>query len=283
MVLVIDPEAPFGAAVMRALGAGAARGVPFDPAAVARAAVGCDRIVIGGLAPDWRSWAAVIDAAVEASTENQASIVHHVGVDGLKVIYGVPLPPFAPKGEAIDQIGAEGRLANLLEDQLQQHAELNHLRVLLVRSGDVFGPGVRLGYGATTAEAAVARAALPWYGPRDLAHAFTYIDDVASLALAAIAVPDRPDFEIVNVPGHIVTAEEWAQAWGAPGVRGIPHFLVRARAWMDPRWKPLAAGLWGWAGTVMLNELPTRALLPEWNGVPLADAVGATLAAARGR
>ena len=283
MVLVIDPQAPFGAAVMRALGPGAARGVPFDPEAITRAAHGCAHIVIGGLAPDWRTWAAVIDAAVAASTEHRASIVHHVGVDGLKVIYGVPLPPFAPKGEAIDQIGAEGRLANLLEDQLQQHAEVNQLRVLLVRSGDVFGPGVTLGYGAASAGAAGSGAPLPWYGPRDLPHAFTYIDDVASLALAAVAVADRPDFEIVNVPGHIVTAEEWARAWGAPGVRGIPHFVVRARAWVDPRWKPLAAGLWGWVGTVMLNELPTRALLPGWTGVPLPDAIGATLAAARGR
>ena len=282
MVLVINPEAPFGAAVMRALGGGA-RGVAFDPEAITAAARGCDRIVIGGLSPDWRTWAAVIDAAVEASTENRAAIVHHIGVDGLKVIYGVPLPPFAPKGEAIDQIGAEGRLANLLEDQLQQHAELNHLRVLLVRSGDVFGPGVTLGYGATTAAAAADGAALPWYGPRDLPHAYTYIDDVASLALAAIAVPNRPEFEIVNAPGHIVTAEEWARAWGAVGVRTIPHFLVRARASVDPRWKPLAAGLWGWAGTVMLNELPTRALLPEWSPVPLADAIAATRAAARGR
>lgn len=282
MVLVIEPEAAFGAAVRRALGPDRVRGVPFDPAAVAGAAPGCDRIVIGGLSGDWKRWAEVIDAAVEASTATGATIVHHVGVDGLKVIYGVPLPPEAPKGEAIDQIGPEGRLANLLEDQLQQHAELTHTRVVMVRSGDLFGPGVQVGYGAAMAAAVARGEPLPWYGPTDLPHAFTFIDDVAAVALGVADLPGRPAFEVVNVPAHIVTAEEWRRAWGAASLRGVPHLWIRARALVDPRWKAFATGLWGWEGTVLLNELPTRALLPDWSPAPLADAVAAALAGVRG-
>jgi hypothetical protein len=277
VILVISPNSPFGAAVAR-LRPGGVRPVSFDPAAIEAAAPGCSAIVIGGLPEDWRDWAPVVDAAVEASTATRAPVVHHVGLDGLKVIYGVPLPAVAPKGQAIDEIGPEGRLANLLEDQLQQHAELHGLRVILVRSGDLFGPGLAQGYGAEMARAVRSGRALPWYGARDLAHAFTYVDDVARLALRMLEVEGRPPFEVVNVPSHVVTAEEWRRALGASGVRGVPHLLVRARALVDPAWKPLAAGLWGWEGSVLLDERPTQALVPDFTPTPLPEAVAASLA-----
>lgn len=280
MVLVIDPHGPFGRALVRRLGA-AARVVGFDPAEIRKAAVGCRVIAIGGLPARWQDWASVVDAAVEASEAGGQPIVHQVGVDGLKVIYGVPLPPLAPKGEAIDQIGAEGRLANLLEDQLQQHAELRGTRVVLIRSCDLFGPGVVVGFGAEAARAGAAGAALPWYGPTDLPHAFSFVDDVAAVALGVLDLP-RSGFEILNAHAFVVDAEAWRTAWGVPRVSPLPHFWVRARGLVDPRWRALATGLWGWEGTILLDDRRTRELLPDWTPTRLESAVATTLAWTRG-
>lgn len=286
MLLLVDPDRPFAAAVRRRLaatpGAPEIRTCPLDPAAIKSAARGCRTLVLGGMPGRWSEVPPIVDAAVEASEEHGCAIVHAITVDGLKVIYGVPLPARAPVGEAIDQIGPEGRTQNLMQDQLEQHADLTGRRVLLLRAGDLFGPGVREGFGADAAAAARAREPVPWYGALDLPHAFTDVDTLAEVALGVLALDGRPVFEIVNVPSHIVTAAEWAASWSGAGggprdPRRVPHWLVRGRALFDPGWRARAALLWGWEGSVLLDERATRAL--GFEPRPLAQVVADTLAA----
>ena len=57
MLLLVDPDRPFAAAVRRRLaltpGAPEVRTCPLDPAAIKLAARGCRTVVIGGMPPHW--------------------------------------------------------------------------------------------------------------------------------------------------------------------------------------------------------------------------------------
>ncbi|MFN7143416.1 MAG: NAD(P)H-binding protein [Myxococcota bacterium] len=309
MHLVLGATGGFGGAMVRAL---RARGLPVralvrDPsraklpdgveivAGDARrltdlvpAAKGCESIVHGLNLPyaEWHPGMGLLtDNVVEASGLSGATVVFPGNVYGLKPIYGVPLPPDAPPRDVNDRPNKKGILRLQLEDHLVQNSELRNIRTLIVRSGDFFGPGVDNGLVGPMFRNVLAGTPVPWYGARDTGHAFTYVDDVAHVAVELLTRSDRPTLDIVAVAGDAYeSAEDWvaalAKAAGkpAPGVRVVPRWQVKLAGLWNKEAREFAELLYQWEGPILLDDARVRRALPDWRPTPPEQALATTMA-----
>lgn len=308
MHLVLGATGGFGGAMVRAL---RARDLPVramlrDPAraklppgvevvqgdassvsAVVAAAKGCASIVHGVNLPfpEWDpTMLRITDNVVEASGLCGAPIVFPGNIFGLKPIFDAPLPPDGPTLDYNDRPVPLGRVRTLIEDQLRQHAEMTAVRVLIVRSGDFVGAGVDNALVGPMFRAALAGQPVPWFGRRDTAHVFAWVDDVAEVATRLLLREGGPTFEMQNVAGWAVTGTAWADALakaaGTPpaGVKTTADWKVRLAGLFDKEARAFAGLLHLWEGAVLLDDSATRRALPEWTPTPMEDALAETMA-----
>lgn len=309
MHLVLGATGGFGGAMVRAL---RARGLPVralvrDPGRArlpadvevvqgdARrmndlipAAKGCASITHGVNLPyaDWDpGMIAITDNVVEASGLSGAAVVFPGSLHGLKPVYAVPLPPDSAKRDVSDRPNAKGRVRNLLEDALEQNTDLRNVRTVLVRAGDYYGPGVDNALVGPMFRKALAGEPIPWFGAKNTAHAFTYVDDAAHVATELLLLEGRPQFDVVALAGDIfLTAAEWAAALARAAGRN--HLPVR----VTPPWMVKLAGLWNrdayafaellyqWEGPLLLDDARARRALPNWTPTPPDEALARTMA-----
>lgn len=286
MLVVIGQEGGFGSALLREA---RRREVPTvahsqgerSMDALQSLGPGARALVVGGLPADATATHLLVDAVVDASLRTRTPIIHLAGLDGLKVIYGVPLPVASPKAEAIDEIGMDGRVANLVEDQFQQHAELSGIPALVLRAGDPFGPGIRTGSVAALLRLARRTGQAVWPAGVKDPHAFAFMDDAADLALRLL---DRGwgTFAVAHVPEHIVDGHGWAEALtGAFGRTHAPAPVSGLTRTVRRLWDAdlRAVGHRAlWDGAILLDDAATKRALPAWAPTPLAEALRRTLA-----
>lgn len=309
MHLVLGATGGFGGAMVRAL---RARDLPVralvrDPARarlpagvevvpgdatrltdLVGAAKGCDTITHGLNLP-YAQWdPGMIDLThhvVEASGLSGATVIFPGNVYGFKTIYGVPLQPDAPQLDMTDRPNRKGRLRNLLEDHLAQNAELRNVRTIVVRAGDFYGPGVDNGLVGPMFRAAVAGTPVQWLGRADVAHNFTYVDDVAAAAVGLLELADRPIYEVVAVAGETFpNAAAWAaalaKAAGRPSlkVQVVPNWQVKLFGLWNRDAREFAELLYQWEDALLLDDTRTRTLLPDYRPTPPEEALAATVA-----
>jgi nucleoside-diphosphate-sugar epimerase len=252
------------------------------------ASKGCDSIT-HGLNLAYAEWdpgmVELTDNVVEASGLSGATVVFPGNVYGLKPVYAVPLPPNGAKLDVADRPNRKGRLRNQLEDHLEQNSELRNVRTLIVRAGDYYGPGVDNGLVGPMFRNALAGKPVPWFGAKDTAHTFTYVDDVAHVATELLLQEGRPRFDVVAVAGDVfMTAADWAaalaRAAGKPslGVRVTPPWMVRLAGLWDRQAREFAELLYQWEGPLLLDDSRVRRALPGWVPTPPDEALARTVA-----
>lgn len=302
--LVVGASGAFGAAVTRELlrrgervralvrraGSAAAGceevvGDAADAETLERAATGAATVYWGARPPLEREAVELlpmVDALTTVAARLRVPVVFPTTTDGLKLIYDVPLPPDAPLAEHIDRPNAQRRARKLAEDQLQVLAEVDGVRVVLVRSVDWFGPGVRTDEGGAMLRAVARGEPLPWLGPLDIGHAFAFVEDVARLAVDYRELPDRPTWEVAPVGGTFFADARVFAATLAAGGRPVPvrrawPWLIQARALVDARAAALAERLYLWRGAILLDDTRSRRLV-GYEPTPAGEALARTLA-----
>lgn len=243
--------------------------------------------------PELTRLAENICAAAEASG---ATILLPSSLYGFKVVYDVPLPADPPLADINDAPCEPGRVRDAIEATYAQLAELHGHRVIVVRTGDAFGPGSIEWPAAGMVAAARAGQPVPWPGPSEVGHSFTYLPDLARLGVRALlgpplpkplrtaeelADPDLPPaspLEVYALHGHFVAnAATWARALGARGARRTPKAWVHAQALWSPEHKHIREVLYTWSGGIFLDERASRAWVPGWSETPLDVAITETL------
>lgn len=258
-----------------------------DAEALERAAAGARSLVLAARPPlsRWEPELARLVEAVTLVAERAGTpVVFPTTVDGLKTIYAVPLPADAPPIDHNDRPTPVRRARRAAEDQLQQLAELSGVRVLIVRSGDWFGPGVDGPVAGAMVRAALAGRPMPWFGPLDVGHGFTFVEDVAAVAAALLVRPDRPTFEVAPVGAHYFPDAEafaaaLARAVGRPvRARRVPGWSAALAGLLDAEARAFAETRYQWEGAILLDDTRTRGILRDWQPTPLEEALARTVA-----
>lgn len=257
-----------------------------DAEALERAADGVATIFWGARPPLEREpthLLPLVDALTSVAARRRVTVVFPTTTDGLKLIYDVPLPADAPLAEPIDRPNPQRRVRRLAEDQLQVLAEVEGVRVVLVRSVDWFGPRVRTDEGGAMLRAVAAGEPLPWFGPFEVGHAFAFVEDVARVAVDFRALEGRPTWEVAPVGGTFFAgAPAFAEAVAAAAGRPVPlrrvwPAMVQARALFDRRAAAFAERLYLWRGAILLDDTRSRRLV-GYEPTPAAEALARTLA-----
>ncbi|MFZ5475427.1 MAG: NAD-dependent epimerase/dehydratase family protein [Myxococcota bacterium] len=311
MHLVLGADSAFGLATVRALlaagqrvrgvvageaalpeGVEVVRGDAQELAPLVEAAKGCESIVHALEVPFHRwdtDYLRATDHVAEAAGLTGAAVVFPGRLWSLKPVYEVPLPPDGPALDVNDRPSLKGRLLAGLEDQLRQNTEMRNVRTLIVRSPEMFGPGVDDPVVAPMLRAALAGRPVPWLGRADVPRAYAFTEDVAAVAVALLLRKDRPAFEVAGVAGHVLPhARAWAEAFAkaagtAPaGVRARPGWQLRLAGLVDRATRHLAELAPHWEGPLYVDDTDTNKALPDWKPVRLDDALHRTMQALRG-
>lgn len=255
---------------------------------VAAAAEGCASVIHGINLPyaEWDPGMIIAtNRVIEAAKLAGAMIVFPANIYGLKPIYEVALPPNAPWLDGNDRPNKKGALRNLLEETLAQNAEIDNVRTLIVRAGDLVGPGVDNGLVGPMFRNALAGKPIPWFGALTNGHAFTSVDDLAAVATGILLQTDRPHLDIVAVAGdHYPNAAAWAAALATAAGQAkldvglIASWKVRLMGLLDRQAREFAQVLYQWDGAMLLDDARARRALPDWTPTPAAESLASTMA-----
>ena len=163
-----------------------------------------------------------------------------------------------------------------------------NVRTIVVRHGDLYGTGVNDPIVAPMFRAALAGTAIPWPVSGGNAHAFTFVDDVATVAVGLLFAANRPVWDVVAVAGEsFLTGDDWAGALGKAvgrtvSTRSVPAWWIRLQALWNRDARALAEVLYQWEGPLLLDDTRTRRVLPDWAPVPVDEALARTFAWYRG-
>ncbi|ADV61671.1 NAD-dependent epimerase/dehydratase [Isosphaera pallida ATCC 43644] len=160
--------------------------------------------------------------------------------------------------------------------------------VLVVRSGEPFGPGVRSGW--TTRVFNAARAHQPIAVPGDPHAPFTaaYVPDLVRLTVDLLDRPAQPlnPVEVVHLAGPQFESR-WAFACQVAAacqqpdrlVRSVPWWLMAALGLIDPEAQVYYAQRRAIDRPVRLDDPRRRELLPDFQLTPVTEAIDRTLQA----
>ena len=231
-----------------------------------------------------------------AAEPTGAAILLPSSLYGFKVVYDVPLPADPPLADINDAPCEPGRIRDAIEATYAQLAELKAHRVIVVRAGDAFGPGSKEWPAADMIASARAGRPIPWPGPTDVGHSFTYLPDLARLGVRALLGPPLPrpqrtaeeladpdllplsPLEVYCLHGHLApNATAWARALGAPSARRTPQAWVHAQALWSAEHRQIREVLYTWSGGIFLDDRGSRAWVTDFSETPLEAAIAQTL------
>ena len=262
------------------------RGDALHRGAVIDAAKDCESIFQGLNAPlsRWRPELVLLhESAIEAAGLSGATLVFPGTFYSVRPIFDVPLPPQVWEPMQLDFVSELGKIRQDMEAELIQNSELREVRSIVLRSGDFFGPGVVNPIVGPMFQAALEGKPVPWLLNPDIAHLFHFVDDVARLAIDLVALRDRPAFEVVNVPGQLLSGHDWSKSLGEASGKGkLPvQSLGTLRLWLGAFFseerRHQAAALPVWKGSYQVDDRPTQRMLPGFQQTPLEEALRATV------
>lgn len=267
-------------------------------------------------AVDWRRGDALHPASVQAAAEGAALIVHGVNPPGYRRWREDGLPMLANSIAAAKAVGAtilfpanvyvfststpdlvdetaarlpttrKGQVRLEMETLLEQAARRDGVRVIALRAGDFFGPGIVNSWFAQ---------ALAKGGPRvdtirtltrpGVAHAWAYVPDLAeAFARLVDRRADLPAFTLAHFAGHVdATGRDLAEA--VRRVVGDPNRPIRpfrwSMVWLGSPFVPFLREtlemMWLWRKSLVLDNRNLVGLIGDEPHTPLDVAVGTTL------
>ncbi|MBK1713533.1 NAD-dependent epimerase/dehydratase family protein [Rubrivivax gelatinosus] len=257
---------------------------------VMAAARGCSVIVHAVNPPGYRRWSELVlpmlDNTIAAARAHGATVV----LPGTVYNYGPDVFPLIAEDAPQRPLTRKGAIRVEMERRLEAAAASGALRVLILRCGDFFGPGVRNSWfsqGMLRPGRPVTQVQLPGPG---VGHQYAYLPDVARCVLRLLARrAELPAFTRLHFGGHwdddgsqlaravqrVVVAHGgatprlapfgWWQVWlAAPFVTTLRELLEMRYLWRQP---------------VQLDNRRLLALLGDEPHTPLDEAAATTLQA----
>ncbi|AOJ16171.1 NAD-dependent epimerase/dehydratase family protein [Burkholderia vietnamiensis] len=264
------------------------RGDALDRDAVLRAARGCSVLVHAVNPPGYRNWSTqvlpMLDNTIAAATREQATIVlpgtvYNFGPDAFALLHeDAPQRPVTRKGAI--RVEMERRL---------QAATANHVRTIVVRAGDFFGPRAGnnwFGQGMVKAGRPVTAISVP--GRPGVGHQWAYLPDVARTMVELLERRDALEpFARFHLGGHwdadgmqlAQTVRRVAQRHGLrPTIRQFPWWLVWAAAPFVTTMREMIEMRYLWREPLRMENARLTAVLGREPLTPLDTAVETTLA-----
>lgn len=224
-----------------------------------------------------RDWPRVIDNAIAAARENGCRLVMFDNV----YPYG-PAPLRVPMREDHPWQAAsrKGAVRQAVDERLHRAARDEGVRMLIARSADFYGPGVRnsLLYAAAIERQLQGKAAQCLSNP-DLPHSYTYTGD-AGRALVQLAL----DEQAYGQDWHLPTAEPApttrelltlsAQLLGAPqGVQVLPRPVLALLQWFVPLLREVREMLYQGDHAYVFSSAKFMQRYPDFRVTPYAEGI----------
>jgi len=232
-----------------------------------------------------RDWPVVIENFVAAARANRFKLVFFDNV----YPYG-PSPLLVPMSEDHPQQppSRKGKLRKALDDRLWRAVREDGLRLVIARSADFYGPGVRnsMLYAAAIERQLRGKAA-QWIGSPDKRHSYTYTPD-AGRGLAMLALDDGA----TGHAWHLPTAEpapttralleQSAAILGAPHkVQVMPMPLVRVLKWFVPILREVDEMLYQNDGDYVFSSAAFMRRYPDFRVTTYAEGIEAMVRSLR--
>ncbi|MCA3514231.1 MAG: sugar nucleotide-binding protein [Methylobacterium sp.] len=264
-------------------------GDALDAASVRQAAEGATLILHGVNPPDYQRWREdglpMLAHTIAAAKESGATILFPANV----YVFSSASPPRLDENAAREPKSRKGQVRLEMEQMLEQAAKEHGIRVIALRAGDFFGPGVTNSWFAQAmAKGGFSAKVLQTLTPPGIAHAWAYVPDLAE-AFARLVERRQtlPPFTLVHFAGHADMtgrdmAEAVARAIGRKNlpIRPFPWFMLWLGAPFVPFLREALEMRWLWKTSLTLENGQLRRLIGEEPHTPLDDAVRAALATA---
>ena len=261
------------------------KGDAMDAASVVAAAQGVRLIVHAANPPGYRNWNGTIlpmtDRVIAAARAN-----------GARLVIPGNVYPFAPDaGSRIGEVAAQapvtrkGKIRQVQERQLRE-AAAEGVKVLILRSGDFFGPAApnsALAWLTTRRNDRLTGVFSP--GPGAVGHAYAYMPDLAETLARLMDAEDRlADFAVFHFRGHYLEhnaelGEAIRRVAGRPDlpVRPFPWIVVLAASPFIEMFRELLEMRYLWRRPIGLDNAKLVAFLDAEPHTPLDAALRATL------
>lgn len=254
---------------------------------VAAAAEGASLIVHAVNPPGYRNWATVVlpmlNNTIAAARANGARII----LPGTVYNYGPDALPNLSEDAPQTPRTRKGKIRAEMERRLKAAAATGEATVLIVRSGDFFGPTAVnswLSQGIVTPGKRPTALTSP--GKRGVGHQWAYVPDVAETMVRLIELGDLEDFATFHMEGHwdgdgtqMIASIQRVLGGEPVPVKAMPWFVMRLLTPFMPLMAELTEMEYLWRTPVrLLNGRLTDRLGAEPK-TPLDDAMRATLGA----
>jgi nucleoside-diphosphate-sugar epimerase len=262
-----------------------AKGDAMDASSVLAAAQGAQLIVHAANPPGYRNWKGTVlpmtESAIAAAKATGARLVipgnvYNFGPDsGPAIGEDAPQAPLTRKGKI--RVEMERRLRAASEDGV---------KVLILRSGDFFGPAApnsALGWLTTRRKNRLTGVYQP--GDRDVGHAFAYMPDLAETLARLVEQEDRLGaYEVFHFRGHWLArsgelGEAIRRVTGRPKLRvsGFPYPVIWAMSPFSETLRELLEMAYLWTKPIGLSNAKLVAFLGAEPHTPLDAALRTTL------
>lgn len=301
-VLVLGAQGRFGAAATRAFTAAGWRvlaqarrppaGLPDgtvhlpaaleDVDAIAARAAGA-RAVVYAINPPYTQWPRQMLPLARAGMDVAQRLDAVFMLPGNVYNFGESMPPLLREDTPQRPSARKGRIRCELEAEIEARCARG-ARAVILRAGDFFGSGHGTWLDLVIAKS-LAKGRLIYPGPRDAAHAWAYLPDLARTFVALAGREGLPAFTRLHFPGHTLTGAQLLDGIGraaamlgvAPAkgfkVGTMPWPLIRAGGLLVPMWREIAEMAYLWRVPHALDGSALRALLGELPATPLDEAL----------
>jgi nucleoside-diphosphate-sugar epimerase len=261
------------------------KGDAMDAASVVAAAQGAQLIVHAANPPGYRNWKGTVlpmtESAIAAAKATGARLAIPGNVYNFAPNLGAAIREDAPQ----TPVTRKGRIRVEMERRLRAASEAG-VKVLILRSGDFFGPAApnsALGWLTTRKQDRLTGVYATTRRP--VGHAFAYMPDLAeTLARLADAEDRLGAYEVFHFRGHWASAVQFAEAVrrasGNPKlpIRGFPWLLVELAAPFNETFRELLEMRYLWRRPIGLDNAKLAHFLDEEPHTELDRALRTTLA-----
>jgi nucleoside-diphosphate-sugar epimerase len=258
----------------------------LNAGSVRSAAVGASLIVHAVNPPGYRRWREdglpMLANTIEAARVAGATILFPANV----YVYSRSSPETVDETAPRSPETRKGRVRIEMEQMLERANRDHGIRVIAVRAGDFFGPGV-VGswFSQAFAKGGPSLKAVQTLAPAGTGHTWAYVPDLAETFARLV---DRgtaiPAFSLVHFAGHYdATGRELAdavrRATGRPDlpVKPFPWIIVWLGAPFSAFLREAIEMMWLWKKSLALDNSRLRSLIGDEPHTPLDDAVKASL------
>ncbi len=264
-------------------------GDALDAASVAAASDGADLIVHGVNPPGYRRWREdglpMLANSIAAAKHSGATLLFPANV----YVFSTASPAHVDESSPRTPLTRKGQVRLEMETLLQQASEQDGVRVIALRAGDFFGPGVTSSwFSQAMVKGGTAAQVIRTLTAPGIAHAWAYVPDLAEAFAQLVDRRDTlPNFTLAHFRGHVdASGRDLAEA--ARRVIGRPDLPIRPFPWITlwlgapfvPFLREALEMTWLWKQPLTLDNQKLRGLIGSEPHTSLDEAIRATLQAA---